>query len=676
MKRCPECRRDYYDDTLNYCLSDGTELVHGLSPDEPATAILAGHGVPLSGDSGSEPPPLRAGQFDSESVTRPQINTTDKTAIFPRPAEAESSRSVGSRHRVRAGIGVAVLLIGAIGFAVFKFWPKNTGTPRSMSVERLTTDGRSREAAISPDGKFVVYVVDEGTNLSLWTRQVATTSNVQIAPPAAVHYSGLVITPDNNYVTFLKRDRTDAPPVLVQMPVLGGTQKKLISVISSGVAYSPDGKQLAFVRHTFPTPDESALMIANADGSGERVVTTLKGPEFFGTVGGQMPSWAPDGKSIAAVAFSVGENSGKVVEIQVGDGSMETIEVEGWHYIRRIQWLPDKGGFLILGADKPVDRFHQQIWKIAYPSGEVSRVTSDSTNYYAMSFSPEAGTLAVVPLNAVSNIWSVPGGDTARATQLKFGGVNLDGAEGMSRAPDGRIVYQSLASGNEDIWIMNEDGSSPKQLTPGTGQHFEPDVSPDGRYVVYTSGIGRTLNIWRMELDGSNQKQLTDGNSDDEASVSPDSRWVIFASRRSGDWRLWKVSIDGGDAVQMSDLSAREPQVSPDGKMIACEYREDINSPWRMALLPFEGGTAVRKFDSPGAKEFRWSPDSRSLIYNDLPQSVGNLWSVSIDGGPAKQLTQFKAEWIFNFDLSPDSKQLVIARGTITNDVLLIKDFR
>ncbi len=65
MKRCPECRRDYYDDTLLYCLDDGNALLEGpASMDEPATAIL------------SEPPALAGGQFDSEGATRPQIHTT------------------------------------------------------------------------------------------------------------------------------------------------------------------------------------------------------------------------------------------------------------------------------------------------------------------------------------------------------------------------------------------------------------------------------------------------------------------------------------------------------------------------------------------------------------------------------------------------------------------------
>ncbi len=87
MKRCPECRRDYYDDILLYCLEDGVALVQGSvpSPDEPATAIL------------SEPPVLAGGQFAGENPTRPFIHTT--------AAEAEPRESLGGsteRHSLSA----------------------------------------------------------------------------------------------------------------------------------------------------------------------------------------------------------------------------------------------------------------------------------------------------------------------------------------------------------------------------------------------------------------------------------------------------------------------------------------------------------------------------------------------------------------------------------------------
>ncbi len=115
MKRCPECRRDYYDDTLSFCLNDGTELVYGLSPDEPATAIIQ------STDAVGEAP------------TRAQINTTDQTAILPRGSEAEPRRNLGEATEKRsfsanraakplAALIVAVLVLvgGYFGYRYFK----------------------------------------------------------------------------------------------------------------------------------------------------------------------------------------------------------------------------------------------------------------------------------------------------------------------------------------------------------------------------------------------------------------------------------------------------------------------------------------------------------------------------------------------------------------------------
>ncbi len=719
MKRCPECRRDYYDDTLLYCLDDGNALLEGPANrseppvsaggqvDEPQTAILH-ETAPASEAATRAPIHTTAAEpqsgvgdlsekrsFSANRAAKPQDKIGESSEGQSLSAHrAAKSQGVGgslseqqgfparrmaklSRSRWLAIAAAAVvLIIGGISFAILKFWPKTDEPTRPMSIERLTTNGKSRDAAISPDGKYVVYILDEGGQQGLWTRQVATTSNVQIIPPADVQYSGLVFSPDSNYINFVKREKAEAPLALYQMPVLGGNQKKLISNSSSGVSYSPDGKQFAFVRQSFPTTDESSLRIASSDGTGERILATLKRPEFFATVGGQIPAWSPDGRTIASAAFSLAVNGLKVVEVQVADGSLKDIAVQGWHYIRRIAWLRDKSGLLILGTDKPSGRFNQQIWNISYPDGEVRRITTDSHNYVGMSVSADLGSIAAVQFNVISNIWVAPGGDIGRAGQIKSGGNNLLGVGSLAWTPDGRIAFSSLASGIEDLWIMSADGSGQKQLTVEAGSNFEAATTPDGRYIVSTSERDDGNNIWRMDLDGANPRQLTSGNTNDDAVVSPDSRWVIYDSRSSGDWNLWKISIDGGDALRLTDFSSREPQVSPDGKLIACEYREDINSPWRYAVIPFEGGKPIKVFDLPGKDQFRWSKDSRSIIYNDTLGGVGNIWSFPLDGTPPKQLTDFKTELIYNFDLSADGKNLVLARGTTTSDVVLIKNFR
>ncbi|MEO6049767.1 MAG: hypothetical protein ABIP78_00335, partial [Pyrinomonadaceae bacterium] len=213
MKRCPECRRDYYDETLLYCLDDGNALLDGpASGDEPATAILSEPAVDRDSRTGRVSP--------SESPTRAQVNTTGQTAVLP----SESSRANGSpptssaeylfgevkRHKMMFGVGTLalVLAIGGIGFAIYKFgWPGKTAMPapfQTMKIERLTTNGKATHAVISPDGKQVVYVIDDDGKRSLWLRQVATATDVQLtAPTNEVFYWSFTISPDGNFLYYI-----------------------------------------------------------------------------------------------------------------------------------------------------------------------------------------------------------------------------------------------------------------------------------------------------------------------------------------------------------------------------------------------------------------------------------------------------------------------------------------
>ena len=184
-----------------------------------------------------------------------------------------------------------------------------------------------------------------------------------------------------------------------------------------------------------------------------------------------------------------------------------------------------------------------------------------------------------------------------------------------------------------------------------------------------------------MDTDGGNLKQLTAGPLDSFPRVSPDGRWVVYSSARSGAQRLWKVSIDGGESVRLTDKYTLNPTVSPDGSLIACHYREDEpNQSYKVAIIPFAGGDPVKVLDFPqsfsGGPGLRWTPDGRALTFIDTVNGVSNIWSLPLDGGARKQLTDFKTDQIFWFDFSRDGKQLALSRGTQTSDVILIRDFR
>ncbi|HEY0378272.1 MAG TPA: protein kinase [Pyrinomonadaceae bacterium] len=555
-----------------------------------------------------------------------------------------------------------------------------------MKITRLTTTGKSTGAAISPDGKVVAYIVNDAGRRSLWVRQVATSRTFQIVEPAAVEYFGASLSPDGTYVYYITGAPNNPIRELYQVSVLGGAPKKIMSDVDTPVTFSPDGKQLAFMRGE-PTKAEYAIIIANSDGTQERRLTSAKSPKFY-----EQLSWSPDGQRLAVSSGdSMDGKEMTVVEVSVADGSEKPLAQEKWPGVGQMAWLSDGSGLLVNAVDK--DSRLSQIWHVTYPEGTARRVTNDLNNYTGVSVAAQTGDLVTVRFDQSTNIWVAPGlaanssaaqrasalrsdatpVDASRARQITSGAAKFYGG---TWTPDGRLVYSSDVSGNRDLWVMDADGSNQKQLTSDSASNFNPAVSPDGRYIVFVSDRkdGRH-NIWRMDPDGANPKQLTSGNYDRNPSFSPDGKWVVFTSMGAANPNLWRVPIDGGEPVKLSDKFSVSPMVSPDGKLIACYYWDErAETQLVIALIPFEGGPPVKTFSLP-ANYVRWTPDGTALTYVDSRSGVSNVWSQPVDGGEPVQLTNFKSDLIFAFEWSRDGRQLACARGIVTSDAVLFSNF-
>ena len=236
-------------------------------------------------------------------------------------------------------------------------------------------------------------------------------------------------------------------------------------------------------------------------------------------------------------------------------------------------------------------------------------------------------------------------------------------------------------NGADDISIMNQDGSNQRILTNDPREDQVPSVSPDGKFVVFTSYRGGYPSLWRMDLDGGNLKQLTDGQEDYLPKVAPDGQWILFSSWRSGRQTLWKISIDGGQPIQLTDAFTWAGTFSPDGKLIACFYNEEKpNTPPHLMILPAEGGAPVKIFDVSPTRlrqvSATWTPDGRSIAYVDSQNGTNNIWIQPFSGGSPKLLTNFNDNGVMSFSFSPDGKRLAFTRVTSRNDVVLMRDFR
>ncbi len=611
----------------------------------------------------------------------------------PRPTQTRSaisniSESISieiKRHKAGATLAlIASALIVAAGiFGVYKWLNREEPVAHFSDVKltRLTNSGNAIDATISPDGKYIVYALSERSKQSLYIRQVSTANDKEIVPPAPVGFFGMTFSPDGNELYYAVKANLDAG-TLYRIPVLGGAPIKVLDRIDGPISFSPDGKQFVLVRGHYPNAGESALVIANVDGSGERDLVVKKMPERFSPIFFTGPSWSPDGKIIASTVATVGGRS-KVVGFSVEDGSEKELSPEAWLFAARVQWLPDMTGVLVVAGESPVGA---QLWMINYPDGRVRRVTNDLNAYRAIGLTQDGKKLTTVPSIGVVNLWLVPEGDAARAIRLPTGNVSSffsSTGSNVSWAPDGRIVYVSNEGGSADIWIADPDGNNRKQLTADNLTNVSPVVSADGRYIVFVTWQDGKRNLWRMNLNGSNPVRLTSGLGEAFPALSPDSRWVIYSALGGAKPTLWKISIDGGTPVQVSDHVVTTSSVSPDGRFIAYTYPESADPfapPNRLAVMAFDGGPNVKTFEVPATgtvlSTMEWSHDGKSIFYTVTANNVSNIWSQPFDGGPPKQITDFKDLLITGFDWSSDGKQLACSRGTLVRDAILITDLK
>jgi Tol biopolymer transport system component len=449
-----------------------------------------------------------------------------------------------------------------------------------------------------------------------------------------------------------------------------------MSGVTSPVTFSPDGRQFAFVR---PSSAESYLMIANADGTSERTIATRKLPDYFSFVGGA--AWSPDGETIAVGAGSLsGNQSATIVAVPAAGGNETKVTSQNWVSVSRLLWLNDGSGLVVAAVPELVST-GTQLWHVSYPQGVVRRITNDLNAYgtSSLGLTADSKTIVTVQAEKSAQVWASTAGEAEQTRQITNG--KYDG-DSLAWTGDGRILYTAPSGEQSDIWIVNVDGSAGKQLTSDAYTEGLGCVSPDERFVVFSSNRTGNFNLWTLEITTGEQRQLTEGSGNDSQPIcSADGQSVLFRSLRQGKSTYWKIPFSGGKPEQLSDKSASWAAISPDGRLVALRYVDEQSKVNKIAVLSSAGGEPMKTLDV--SVSFRdvglgWSADSRSIIYAEGhgvgENSADNIWSVSIDGGAPKQLTNFTSGLIFAFKISPDSKQIALSRGSQTDDVILLRD--
>jgi Tol biopolymer transport system component/DNA-binding winged helix-turn-helix (wHTH) protein len=615
----------------------------------------------------ADPSHLRATQEGAE------VNVASERGAVAAQLEQPRRSWRLSRYHLLA---VTLALTALISLSVFLFitQARIDEPPPEPAITRLTNNANVLIGTASPDGKYIVSIVEENGQQSILVRLAPNGPERHITPPGSFEIWGLAFSPDSNFVYYNAMTKQDRVSALYQVSIIGGPMRKIRERLNSPVSFAPDGLRFAFVRED-RARGRSSLLIGSLNDEAETELTARETPEFL-----DYPTWSPDGGRIVCTFNTATDGfRTRLLEVSLTGGDERLIPTPSWRYIRRPIWLKDGSGLVVTATE----RFQfNNAWFLPFSStGALAPrlLTSGMRVAAGVSITNDTRELVFTENTRYAHVWVTSSAAASPATKITSGAGRY---EDLTWTPDGRLLYVSDADGYWNIWVMNDDGGNKRQLTFGAYDNSSPSMSPDGRYIFFASLRNGASTIWRMNADGSNPKQLTFGGNEFDPRCMPDGKWVNFTSYTTESaFALRKVPAEGGAPESLSQGDLRGGVVSPDGGYLACLLTEGLSSPsvkpTRLAVISLTDGV-IRKFGVINPTRvnnglLRWTPDSSGVVYVDSGDGDCNLWVQPLTGRPPRRLMDFNGDQIFGFDFSRDGR-LAVLRGAVKREIVRISN--
>lgn len=592
---------------------------------------------------------------------------------FDEPQIRQLSAKNSSTHYFAFFLFPSIILLFIFGFFVWKYTGRINKSP--LLSKRLTTIGNVQIATLSRDGEFFAYSVKEKGSFRSQIRlgQTDGSSDKSLIPMSDDVFNPMSFSEDGSHLYYVQSKPRKDDGILYKIPILGGIPQKLAILGSSYLNVSPDEKQIAFVQNN-DIDKTSAIVLTDIYGANERKLVVF---HESGELRSIKLSWSSDSSLIAFSSINEESGSREVYIADVTDGKIIQLTNFDWFEIAKLEWLKDKSGILAIGRDKKIT-LSTQIWQIDYPSGTVQAITGDVSKYGSvLSVSEDSSELIAVQTNMESNIWTAPADNLKEIKQITFSSVGRqDGWYGLDWTPDGKIVYSARIDQSLPLWIMNSDGTNMQQLTSNGFWDKHAKVSADGSTIIFDSNRSGQVEIWRVGIDGNGLQQLTFDGGNSNPSVTSDNKLLVYQHSVKEENSIRRMNLMSGESITLISENGENPQLSPDGKFIACGY--SMNGKAQLGVLPVEGEVIVKTFDVPPTHNFentaiRWSPDGQTINYRDWSNGI---WSQSIKGGIPIRLENLPQEKLYTYGWSSDRKQFAFARGQEIRDVILINNFR
>jgi Tol biopolymer transport system component/DNA-binding winged helix-turn-helix (wHTH) protein len=618
----------------------------------------------------------RVQELDQEGGSdSPIFAATRAPAMTTATAGAVASRKkfVGLRSNYR--IALLALFVAVTGAVWLHFSRRQAAALPPPKVVPLTSfPDRAECESFSPNGDEIAFArhSDSPGVSGIYIKQIGEDQLLQLTRSATDWCP--TWSPDGRYIAFSRYSNygKEEQAILI-VSAIGGAERRLRfgQPAHSPLGWSPDGKFIAFTardsdRGTF------GISLLNVESLEERKLTdpTTQHQDWG-------PAFSPDGRQLAFVRSNGGyASAAEIFTMPANGGTARRLTFDNTE-IGPPAWTPDGLSILFSSARGGLPA----IWRIAVSGGPPVQVAQAGVPSLRPAVAPNGHRLAYEQAMHSSSLWSLSiperanSGSPKRVTASK--GRNWE----AELSPDGlKILFVSNRSGNDEIYICDKDGSNLVRLTnlAATTAIGSPRWSPDSQKLVFDSLLeGHNAIFVIKAVGGLPNPLLHDGFENVNASWSRDGTSIYFTSNRSGQWQIWKMPSEGGEPVRMTRGGGFAAFESADGKSIYYTKGPSDQDIWKMRLVDRQEAAI-----SPQVHTQNWTgwalTDKGILFARQGPVAHGVLRFFDFATARVHEIAPLEKQgWPLWISASADGKFVLYRQVDLAvNNIMMLENFR
>ena len=589
------------------------------------------------------------------------------------------------RSRYRTGViaVIGVLLIGSLGYLGYRYLRPVSAIETAFNktiFEKIPISGNVELTEISPDKRYLAYVERRnGNETRLVLRQMETGAEKEILPMGKSYVRDIKFSPDGNYFYYAHEAliTADVQVDVFRVPLLGGEPEKVVENIARNFSLAPDGRKIAFVRIE-RSPFEVKLVVRDLEKKEERILTSAKDREIQGI------AFSPDGAKVAVFATDPGvKNLYKVNWIPTDGGELRKVSDTVLKEDGSLDWLNDGSGLVITGQFP--DQKYGQLYKISFPQGEFTALTTSTSTFSRVSVSKDGNFLIALQKNKTNGVWEL---DLASKSARQTIPTTKDELRVEDATSDNRLlITRTDIKGKDGLFLVNADGTGEKFLTLYNGENSGPlqraAITNDEKYCYYVSDN----DVWRIHLDGSGKEKLTDTPSIKKVfgAIAADSTSILFGT--ADPYTIQKLDVTTRVATPVLEREGYSFVVfgiarTKDLIAYTAFNENDATQGATFRLARFDG----QRFSDPmpfvnitRSKGFVFSNDGNKVYftpYSGNPTEFNDTEMAEKDlvSGKLSKITNFNIEKILNYTISRNGTKLYLVRGNTTDEVVMVKN--